>query len=254
VDANNEFDHSAVAQEFLHQSTGSSATLFTLPTYPDPATGVNVFVKPDADTQIGFGLYDGSLAEGVRTGSRGPSTFFRRAEDLFLIAEVDRSWTVGADQLAGRLGVGGWYSTNDFARLDGRRVTGTGGPYLLLDQALWRANAKDENDSRGVSLFVMYGYTDPAILSYDHNLGGGVAWTGPVAGRSDDVVGVGLHSVHFSDAFRPERRYETAYELFYRLQLRPWCAVKPDVQYIANPGGQGTRDALAVTVRLEVHF
>ena len=37
--ANTEFNHSDIAQEFLHQSSGSSATLFALPTYPDPATG-----------------------------------------------------------------------------------------------------------------------------------------------------------------------------------------------------------------------
>ena len=39
VDANSEFDHSEVAQEFLHQSAGSSATLFTLPTLSGSGDG-----------------------------------------------------------------------------------------------------------------------------------------------------------------------------------------------------------------------
>jgi porin len=255
VDANNEFDHSDTAQEFLHQSTGSSATLFTLPTYPDPATSVNIFVKPWKEFQIGFGLYDGSYADGVRTGSLGPRTFFRNAGDLFVISEVDLSWSAGADALPGRLGVGGWYSTNRFARLDGgRRATGTGAPYALLDQTLWRANPKDEKDARGLAMFLMYGYADPAILIYDHNLGGGVAWTGPIPGRPDDVMGTGVQAVHFSRAYRTRSDFEASYEMFYRVQVTPWLALKPDLQYIASPGGRGTPDALALTVRLEMHF
>jgi porin len=254
VDANNEFDHSKPAEEFLHQSTGSSATLFTLPTYPDPATSVNIFVKPTKDLQLGFGLYDGSYANGVRTGSLGPRAFFRSAEDLFLITEIDQSWTIGSTQLPGRLGVGGWYSTNTFARLDGSRATGTGGPYALLDQTLWRANPKDEHDARGITGFLMYGYADPAILSLDHSFGGGIAWTGPLPGRPDDVVGTGVQAVHFSSAFRPRHEYEASYEAFYRIQIKEWFAIKPDLQYIANPGGRGTSDALALTLRFEIHF
>jgi carbohydrate-selective porin OprB len=42
--------------------------------------------------------------------------------------------------------------------------------------------------------------------------------------------------------------------LFYRVQVTPWFAIKPDLQYIANPGGKGLGDAIALTVRLEVHF
>lgn len=254
VDANNEFDHSVTAQEFIHQSTGSSATLFTLPTYPDPATSVNIFLKPVKEVQIGFGLYDGTLADGVRTGSTGPRTFFRSAEQLFLISEVDWSWTAGHDALPGRLGVGGWYSTNQFARLDGGHAAGTGAPYALLDQTVWRANPKDENDGRGVSFFLMYGYADPSILAYDHNIGGGVSWNGPLPGRVDDVVGAGVQAIHFSRAYHARSDVEASYELFYRLQLTPWMAIKPDLQYVANPGGKGAGDAIAFTVRLEVHF
>jgi len=174
VDANSEFDHSDIAGEFLHQSTGSSATLFTLPTYPDPSLGVNFFLKPRADLQVGFGIYDGSLADGVRTGELGPQPLLHGRESVFLIAEVDQSWTLGSERLAGRVAIGGWYSTNHFKRLDGRDADGTGAPYALLEQTLWRANSAEAHDPRGISIFVMYGYADPAILAYDHNLGGGI--------------------------------------------------------------------------------
>ncbi len=260
IDANNDFDHSPTAQEFLHQSTGSSATLFTLPTYPDPATGLTIFLKPNKDTQIGFAIFDGSGAEGVHTGSNGPRTFFRNAQDLFLIAEIDQTWELGKDHLPGRLGVGGWYSTNHFQRMDsamgaaGRQVTGTGGPYLLLDQTIWRADPKSEKDGPNIAVFLMYGYGDPTILPYDHGIGGGLAWTGALPNRPDDILGVGVQAIHFGDAYRADCRFETSYEVFYRIQIAPWMAIKPDLQYISNPGGRGTADAVAVTLRIEMHF
>ena len=255
VDANTEFDSSPIAQEFLHQSTGASATLFTLPTYPDPAMGINLFVKPRQDLQVGFGVYDGSSADGVRTGELGPpATFFRGANDLFLIAEIDKSWSIGRDRLAGRAAIGGWFSTNHFARLDTTQASGTGGPYALVEQALWRAAPMNEDDARGISVFLMYGYADPTILAYDHNIGGGISWAGPISSRPDDILGLGVQAIHFSEDYHPRDEYEAAYEVFYRLQLKPWFFVKPDLQYIANPSGNGTADAFAVTVRLQLEF
>jgi len=252
-DANYEFDHSAYAQEFLHQSYGSSATLFTMPTYPDPAFGINVFVKPTKEMQIGFGVYDGSLANGVATGAMGPSTFFK-SHDLYLIGEIDQSWTLGPQQLAGRAGVGGWYSTNKFHQLDGGETSGTSGPYALIDQAVWRANPQDDKDARGIGVFAMWGWADPAILQYDHNIGGGVTWTGPIAARPNDFLGVGVQAVHFSDDFHATADFEVNYELFYRFQVTPWFAVKPDLQYVVNPGGQGTPDALLFTLRFQMNL
>jgi len=254
VDANTEFDHVNAAQEFLHQSAGSSATLFTLPTYPDPAMAINVFAKPHENLQLGFGVYNGSLANGTRTGDRGPGAVFPSADDLFLIGEIDASWTLARAHLPGRLGVGGWYSTNTFPRFDGGLATGTGAPYAFLEQTLWRANTSDDNDQRGVTLFLMYGDADPAIVPFDHNLGGGLAWTGPIPGRASDIAGIGAQAVHFSSGYDARASCEISYEIFYRLQLKPALAIKPDLQYIANPGGKGTPDAVLLTVRFEIVF
>jgi porin len=243
-----------LAQPFLHQSTGASATLFTLPTYPDAALGINVFVKPASDLQIGFGVYDGSLAEGVRTGELGFQPLLHGGGGAFLIGEVDKTWKLAADQLQGRIGVGGWYSTNDFARLDGGEARGTGGPYALLEQSLWRANSADSDDARGIGMFVMYGSADPAIVQFAHNIGGGITWTGAIPGRDHDIIGAGAQAVRFSHDFDAQAAYEVSYELFYKVQATPWFVIQPDLQYIANPGGHGTPDALALSVRMQVNF
>src|SRR5262249_11758011 len=75
LDANSEFDHVDSAQEFVHQSMGSSATLLTIPTYPDPAMGFNLFYSVLEDTTVSFGLYDGSFGSGAHTGQEGPKSF-----------------------------------------------------------------------------------------------------------------------------------------------------------------------------------
>ena len=43
--------------------------------------------------------------------------------------------------------------------------------------------------------------------------------------------------------------------MFYRCQARSWLVVKPDVQYITDPGGDSSVDAaLALTLRLQIDF
>ena len=47
--------------------------------------------------------------------------------------------------------------------------------------------------------------------------------------------------------------HETAIELFYKAQLSPWMMLQPDLQFIANPGGDG-RDAFVFGLRMELLF
>ena len=68
------------------------------------------------------------------------------------------------------------------------------------------------------------------------------------------MLGAGVQAVHFSRGYEPRDEFEASYELFYRVQLSSWLAVKPDVQYVVHPGGKETPDAVAVTVRFEMHF
>ena len=48
-------------------------------------------------------------------------------------------------------------------------------------------------------------------------------------------------------------RDETAIEIFHKFQLSPWLSLKPVLQYIFNPGGDG-RDAIVVGARVEIAF
>lgn len=256
VDANSEFAFVDNGAEFLNSSMGFSPTLFLLPTYPDPAMAVIAFFQPNDHFYLGGGIFDGAGQEGIRTGSRGPKTFFGKPGDVFWIGEGGARWECGQSKLAGRLAVGGWGHNGTFDDFDGSIKRRGSGLYVVFDQGLWRENPGDEEDGQGVGLFILYGWADPDISELEHHLGGGVAWIGLIPRRDDDVLGFGATWVQFTD--KPGAGFtadgEIAYELFYKLMAMKWAGIKPDLQYIVNPGGGGVSDALVGTLRCEFDF
>jgi porin len=260
VDANSEFGYSELSCEFVHASTSCPATNLLLPTYPDPATSINVFYYPYDWLSVGFGLYDGALQEGVRTGARGPSTFFGEPSDLYMIGEIGLHWHLGPDGLPGRLAVGGWHHTGTFDRFDSGQEDGTSGFTFVADQMIWLEEPPGEEpagfDAQGIGVFAQYDYADPQVMPADHHLNGGFTWRGAIPGRDQDLLGLMLGWIHFSDepgaGFTD--RYELAAELMYKAWLTPAAAIQPYVQHITNPGGAGLRDAVNVGVRVVVNF
>lgn len=74
---------------------------------------------------------------------------------------------------------------------------------------------------------------------------------GPIPGRAGDAAGLMASYVRFTDEPRAGfgDDYELAVELFYKLRIMPWRALKPDFQYILNPGGRGLPNASVGTLR-----
>ncbi len=261
VDANYEFAYSELGFEFVHGSAGYPATAMPLPTYPDPATSLNLFWSPTEWFTLGGGIYDGAGQEGYRTGRRGPDTFFGDPADLFLIAEAGLNWQLGSQALPGRFTVGGWHHTGTFARYDGGIDKGTSGFSLVVDQMLWLAEASTEETlaeftSPGIGVFLQYDWADPMVMPADHHIAAGATWRGPIPGRQTDLLGVMVSWVHFSD--EPAAGFtdssELATELMYQARITPAVIVQPYVQYIINPGGASLDDAINVGVRLTINF
>ncbi len=251
VDANTEFAFAENAAGFLGSSMGMSPTIL-LPTYPDPATSLNVFVAPCEGAYVGVGVYDGAAYRGVHTGSRGPATFFDDLAELFTVGEVGVRWGEG---YAGRLGVGGWYQDGAFDVADAagavRHQRGTAGVYLVLDQAVWRVSDAAD-DERGLDAFLMWGWTEPEVAEIEHHVGGGLAWLGPLAARAQDELGLGVSWVGAGDALDPEirRDHELAIETYYAAAASGWLVVQPDLQWIVSPlGASAARDAWVGSLR-----
>jgi porin len=255
VEANSEFAYVDNGVEFIHSTPGFTPTISVFPSYPDPALSLNLFAYPTDYSYIGFGIYDGALQSGFNTGEYGPSTLGH--EGWFYIGEGGFIWDGGATRLNGRLGLGGWYHNGTFERFqEGKTQDGNGGFYITFDQMLWREQPEIEDDEQGIGMYVYTGHSDPDANEADHSVSGGLIWTGLVPQRDDDILGFGANYVHFSQKSGAGfiEPYELAYELFYKIQITPALSIKPDLQYITNPGGAGLSDAFVATLRMEFAF
>ncbi len=250
VDANTEFAVVENGLDFINSSMAYSPTILGFPTYPDPATSINVFFQPNESLTFSAGLYDGALQEGVRTGRRGAKTFYDDPSDLFLVTESSYRWSI--DERPGRVSVGVWHHTGHFTKFNtGGRTSGTEGVFAVLEQVCWR-----DDDAREIAAFVQVGTAEQAVATIKRHVGFGVVGRGLIPMRPQDSVGFGATQVNFSDhngaGFTKE--YEAAYELYYRAQMMPWLSVQPDLQWIDNPGGMGVDDAWVATMRAVLDF
>ena len=132
---------------------------------------------------------------------------------------------------------------------------GNAGVYLNFDQLLYRENPDAEDDEQGLGAFFQFAWAPSSYNEISQYYGFGGQYFGLIPTRDDDITGIGLYHVSLSGKVQSlEKRYsETAIEFFHKIQLTPFFSLKPDVQYIVNPGGDG-RDALAAGVRLEIVF
>ncbi|QDU35593.1 Porin B precursor [Poriferisphaera corsica] len=253
IDVNADFGFVDYGGEFVNSSAGFSPTTLGLPTYPETAFGGSVYMRATEDNPVymSVGIFDGSNMQGIRTGLRGPSSFIDGQGDLYLIAEGGMNWKL-RNGLEGRFGVGVWRFTGDVQRLDGQGVEeGTDGMYAVFDQALYR---EEIGGDEGLSMFGMFGYADDAVAEIDQHIGMGFVYQGLIEGRGEDVCGVMGTWVGFSDDAGLEGDGEFAAEVFYKAVLWDWMSLKPDVQWIANPGGEEGKDALVTTLRAEFSF
>ncbi len=227
-----------------------------MPTYPDAAFGFDVVLAPIEAIYLKIGLFDGSALDGAPTGSTGPNSFFDATSERFLIGEAGVHWILASRSLPGRLAVGAWRHDGDFARFDGGSEDGTDGLYAVLDQRVWARSPTAADDPRGIGCFAQVGSADADVSTIDWHLGGGAVWRGPFEDRRDDALGLGASRVHFSDrAPGHDESAETVFELFYRYQVTPWFALKPDVEYVVDPGGDSRIDnAVVLTLRARIDF
>ncbi len=259
VDANSEFAFVEAAANFINSSPGVTPTILGLPTYPDPATSVNVFAYPTEHLYLGFGFYDGAQAvDGVATGRRGPRTFFDGdlSDDYFLIGEGGFTWDTLAGWGPGRFAVGGWHHTGKFETFGGATDDGTEGLYVLLETRLGSPPPGGQAQEQGVSVFIQYGYADESVSDVKYHVAVGLSAVGAFPGREHDIAGAYVSYVDLSDANGAGLGdHETVLELFYKFQITPFISVQPDLQIVVNPSGRDDiDDAVIGALRLELTF
>lgn len=188
---------------------------------------------------------------------------------------VEVTWTPAkGSRYAGVYKFGGYYDTSrvDKRGLDASPTTGRHGAYVLAEQRLTRESA---DPSRGLTAFAQYmvSDTDTAQIKRWYALGG--VYQG-IGSRAQDSIALGYVGADINNRLVDARRAtlaaggvpadsplynlsqaEELFELSYSVQVNPWLMIRPDVQYIVNPGTfnySGTDNAWAVGVQAKVTF
>jgi len=245
-DSNEDFAYVEYGLEFINSSPGFSPTV-PLVTYPDQDWGLALGIQFADRFETRIGLYQGKPDGGRSIGStlrnlRGP------------MALLQQGMTYNLHGHQGEIRLGAWWNGSNHERLDG---TGTepdaAGFYATWDQSVYKEDPQDTNDPQGVGIFAQLGLSDPDLIEAESYLGIGLQATGLWNGRDEDVLGIGLFQAQLSRDLQTPHRRETAIELFYKIQIAPQWSLKPELQFIINPGGNGD-DALVIGLRSELAF
>ncbi len=197
---------------------------------------------------------------------------FDRAEDDVrpLTARVgarNRSRRIGRGQTSARyvakLAVGGWWYTSKLEELIGGgepvappRRSGSFGVYALAERTVYR----EPEGTQGVMVFARAGLARSRVNRFSSYVGAGATYSGPIQGRPDDEMGLGVAVAINGDPYRRSRSAvgletegtETVVELTYRAQLLSWLAIQPDLQWVLNPNTEpGRANALVLGLRAE---
>lgn len=259
-DANVDFALTDLGGDFVHSSYGVPP-MIPLPTFPSQSLGIAAFLNLTDSLILGIGVFDGSLPSGP-TGVRwGFDTLGHHGTMSLYQLEWKPQF-----QLPTTIRTGMWHhSENDVwiqLTTDPNPITYNQnyGFFTTFDQMIYKESYCEGND-QGLGVFGQFGWAPENRNFLKEFYGGGFVYKGLLPSRDNDLLGLGFSNVLFSGGFLqqniaagiPMAKYETAVELFYKYQFSQFITFQPDIQYIANPGGQ-YRDALVPGMRFEVVF
>ncbi|MBI5194164.1 MAG: carbohydrate porin [Nitrospirae bacterium] len=190
-------------------------------------------------------------------GLDGDGDYKEMFDRPFVIAEVDLKPKLAGKEGNYRFYV--WQNSLPHYRLDGDGntsfVTTVGNPSVNLPTVL----IGDKNSGFGISLdqvltdnlglWARLGIQDGNVSQFDRHVSGGIQLSGGAFGRKDDVIGVGVGYTLISDTYKKASGLngnELYAEAYYNIAVKEGFYVTPDIQYIANPGGDDNRDSFAV--------
>lgn len=111
----------------------------------------------------------------------------------------------------------------------------------------------DQQLSDKWAAFSQIGLSPKSLNNHNHYYSLGLNAKGLIANRPDDEFGI---AIAYAGIDRSTAGSETTVELTYQLKLNKHIYLRPDIQYVINPAGTGTKldNALVGFLRLGVNF
>lgn len=248
-DAGADFFYLESTADFLNSSTTCVPTT-RIPTTPNNAWGIAGYYELTKNIHVKAGIYDAQ--------ANADKFWMSEEGSVYSAYQLEYHYSL-FKKLPGFVYAGAWYDNSEFELLDvpGELRTGNSGFSTGFEQMIYRRNFCDENDMRGVTMFFQISDTRQDRSDLKGFWALGFHWLGVFEDRPDDALGFALNTVKFSDGYRSQENltysFETAYELFYKIQLSENVVLQPDLQYVVHPGGQ-YRDAVVPGVVFQVVF
>jgi porin len=248
------------AQVLLNNSYSQPPTIIGYPSYPNPAVGILFEADVRDWLTLKVSIFDGSNAQGVRTGNLGAKPFFQNlGRHILFLNQVEFMWRAKKEFHKGRLTLGFWGFNGRISTLNNEEMGKTAGPFIGASQSFWREKPKkDEMAKRfqpgDLGGFVQWGYVNPQISAISQYVSGGLTYQNAIKGFDSDAISIGVVTAFFSKATGSPfiKSYEMSLEATYQMNVLPGITIQPDIQWVINPGGNGNANALVVLLRMSI--
>jgi len=259
-DWNSDFDALEYSSLFIHASPGISPDISQLgaSVFPVTSLGMRVKVLPTSGSYLLAGVYDG--VSGDPNHPKRAAIILRKEDGVFATVEAGLSAGQPGEKRYYKVGAGAWLRTTEVENFDGQRAGDNHGVYLIAEKTLFSEGA----EGQGLGGFFQFGWADDDWNRIARYWGAGLNYTGLIPGRDRDRAGFFVGSARNGDKFMnfmknvelsPVEHTETAIELTYRAEVRPWLYLQPDFQYIINPGmDPSLKNAFQAGCRVEIAF
>lgn len=129
----------------------------------------------------------------------------------------------------------------------------TWGLFYNFDQYLL---TEADDPEQGIGVFGRFGYgAQPGLFEQFYSFG--LSGRGSIPIRDRDTWGIGYYHANINDKINPVFGLdsEQGVEVYYNIEITPWCHITPDLQVIMNPGGSSRHDvAIVYGLRMQMTF
>ncbi|MGE8649360.1 carbohydrate porin [Acinetobacter variabilis] len=218
-------------------------------------------LNSDVAVQVGVYEFNPDNGNGTKEG-QGWSLDTDNADGVTIPAEV--IWTPKSlvNGLPGSYRVGGMYNTADDVAnqkdvanpTDAKNRTFAG--WLAVEQQLTSTGS----GRQGLHSFANFTWHDRDTNKVDNSQQLGLKYIGLVDSQPNDILGLAVNRVHVNDRFADSRPVYDAsaeynIELNYSYNATKWLMLRPNLQYVINPGSSNQVDnALVVGLTTRVIF
>lgn len=226
--------------------------------YPFATWAVRARWEPGPAWNAQLGLFQTSDRV-FDAGRHGLDWSIRRGDGTFLIAQAGTPPSAPRD---GHYWIGASYSAWDYPRFGSTTTASRSyGFYAHADHVVYRPSAEGHRGLTAWAATGLYPQEDISIVPWQVNAG--LVYRGPFARRPDDTAILGVIYGRFSRDYARtieaggggDPRYEAVLEAAYRIQLRRYAYIQPDVQWVVRPGGTGrVPDAVVLGFQVGITF